>query len=148
MVTEASQTTYLPRDLRQFVKFGTVGVANNVVDYLVWRVMMSQFHLPWLPAQLVAFVVSVSNSFLWNSLWTFKGVGSGRRHAQYVKFFAVNIVSLGFNLVLMKGILIALSGHISHTGPETITHLNIAKAVAIVCGAIWNYTLNKRWTFK
>jgi putative flippase GtrA len=115
----AAQTlphTYALGDARQFVKFGLVGVSNNVVDYLTWRVMMGQFHWGWLPAQLVAFVV--------------------------------NVISLGFGLLLMKTMLVVLTGQISHAGPEKLIHLNIAKAVAIVCCVVWNYSLNKKWTFK
>jgi putative flippase GtrA len=110
--------------------------------------MMSKFHLDWLPAQLIAFTVSVSNGFVWNSMWTFRGMGSQKRYAQYFRFFAVNVISLGFGLLVMKAVLIVLNGQFAHAGSETLTHLNIAKVFAIVLGAVWNYTLNKRWTFK
>jgi len=148
LATQTLPNTIAACNFRQFLKFGLVGVSNNVVDYVTWRVMMSQFHWGWLPAQLVAFMVSVTNGFIWNSVWTFRGMGSGTRHAQYVRFFVVNVISLGFGLVLMKTFLVLMNGQLSHAGPEELSHLNIAKAGAIVCCAVWNYTMNKKWTFR
>ena len=49
--------------LMQFVKFGMVGISNTVISYAVYAVLVF-FGCPYLIANLVAFVVSVLNSFL------------------------------------------------------------------------------------
>ncbi len=136
-----------PEALIQFVKFALVGISNVAVDFITFWVVKNITHWNWPQVQVIAFVASVSNSFLWNSIWTFKGMGKGKLHEQYTKFLIVNLISFAFNMVLIKAILIGLGDGGKH-GHESALHLNIAKLTAIAVATVWNYTLNKKWTFK
>jgi putative flippase GtrA len=131
----------------QFVKFCLIGLSSTVVDVGIAGTLTYRFNWNWMVAQTVSFCVSVSNGFLWNSLWTFRGAASGRKHVQYLKFVAVNLVGLVLNLVLMKSLFVIMTGHLHQVGNPNRLQWGIAKAVAIVLVSIWNFFANRRWTF-
>lgn len=132
----------------QFVKFCIIGLSSAVIDFGILNVLTQRYGIHWVLAGTVSFAFAVTNGFIWNSLWTFRGMGSGKRHEQYVKFVAVNIVGYVLNILIMKGILMMLSGEMMHQGAQKPLHLNIAKAIAVVFVSTWNFFANKRWTFK
>ena len=133
--------------VRQFVKFCVIGFTSMLIDVGIWKFLMNSFGWHWIPAQTVSFAFAVTNGFIWNSLWTFRGLGAGRRHEQYGKFVAVNIIGLLLNIVIMKAVLIAFTGRLIFHGSHDPLHLNIAKGIAIICVAFWNFLANKKWTF-
>ncbi len=133
---------------RQFTKFVIIGSTSAVIDVGVNLFLMRQYNTPWLLAATIGFALGVTNGFIWNSRWTFRGLGSGRQHELYAKFVAVNIVGLLLNLLIMKFIFIAMTGQILMPANPSPTQWKIAKAVAIVLVAVWNFSANKLWTFR
>lgn len=130
---------------KQFAKFCLIGASSTVLDVLTARLLMDRFGMHWLAANTVSFAVAVTNGYLWNSLWTFRGMGAVRRHTQYLKFVAVNLVGYGLNTVIMTLMFLLLTGHVSSHPPPPIWA--VAKGTAIVLVALWNFLANKRWTF-
>lgn len=88
---EAIKSHILP-----MVKFGIVGVSNTVIDFVVFY-LLSFVILEYL-AKGISFAVSVVNSFVWNRWWTFQKKGRATK-MEMVKFLAVNLLTLGINLV-------------------------------------------------
>ena len=139
--------------LIQFIKFCIIGASSATIDFGVMNLLLIKFEFNWMIAQSISFVCAVTNGFIWNSLWTFRGMGSGKRHEQYLKFVAVNIVGLILTFVIMSAILFALTGNISSPGHQQhagVSHLqvNLAKIVAVFFVTAWNFIANKKWTFK
>src|SRR5713226_5623508 len=56
----------------QFVKFGTVGVSNTLLTFLVYTVLLKVFGVWYLAASAIGFLVGAINGFLLNRRWTFK----------------------------------------------------------------------------
>lgn len=135
------------RGVRQFIKFCMIGFTSMIIDVGIARYLTYTLNWHWILAQTLSFSVAVSNGFLWNSLWTFRGMGSGRRHEQYVKFVAVNVVGLLLNIAIMKFVFLLFTGRLIHQGNPDPMHWNIAKGVAIVIVSCWNFLANKKWTF-
>ncbi len=129
----------------QFVKFCLIGASSTVLDVLISRQLMDRFGLHWLAANTLSFAVAVTNGYLWNSLWTFRGLGADRRHTQYLKFVAVNVVGYGLNTLIMALVILLLSGQVHGNPPRPVWAA--AKGTAILLVAIWNFLANKRWTF-
>lgn len=77
-----------------FLRFGTVGAAGFVVDTAV--VYATRAWLGLYLAGVLSFLVAASFTWLGNRLWTFRGRGAGRMHAQWARFVAAN--TLGFLL--------------------------------------------------
>src|SRR5688572_18427285 len=78
--------------LRQFVKFCIVGASNFALDAGTAYVLTYIVHLDWRVAATIAFIVGVSNSFFWNSRWTFRALDRARQSQQYILFFCINVV--------------------------------------------------------
>lgn len=130
---------------KQFVKFCLIGASSAVIDVSIARQLIDRFGMYWLLANTLSFAVAVTNGYLWNSLWTFRGLGAAGRHTQYLKFVAVNLVGLGLNILIMGLMFLALTGHLRGNPPKPVWWA--AKGTAIVLVAIWNFLANKRWTF-
>ena len=134
--------------MRQFAKFAIIGLSSAVIDVGVNMILLKRFDTPWILAAVIGFALGVTNGFIWNSRWTFRGLGSGRQHELYAKFVAVNIAGLLLNLGIMKMVFIAMTGQVlMHTNPSDV-QWKIAKAIAIVIVAGWNFSANKLWTFR
>ncbi len=90
MQNEAKRTFW------QFVKFNLIGLTNTLVDFVVFWVL-THFGMNYLVAQIFSYSAGIANSYIWNSLWTFR---KERSHTPrtILLFLLVNLVSLGVSL--------------------------------------------------
>jgi len=130
---------------QQFVKFCLIGASSMVLDVTISRVLVTKVGMFWLTANALSFAVAVTNGYLWNSLWTFRGMGTASRHTQYLKFVAVNLAGFGLNSLIFALVILVLVGHVGSNPPPM--PWGIAKGTAVVLVAIWNFLANKHWTF-
>jgi putative flippase GtrA len=135
------------RGVRQFVKFCIIGFSSMIIDVGIAKYLTYSVHLNWIVAQVISFSLAVTNGFIWNSAWTFRGLGSGSRRSMYGKFVLVNVVGLILNLGIMKGCFLVFTGRLINQGTPDPFHWNIAKGLAIIVVAMWNFLANKKWTF-
>jgi len=119
----------------QLGKFLVVGASGYVVNLVVFSVLVKGPGLHYLAAATVSFLFAVSNNYLWNRLWTFRGQ-RGRVAYQGMRFFAVAVASLGANLLVLQ----ALIG----LGTPKVR----AQAIAIVLVTPLNFLGNKLWSFR
>lgn len=117
--------------LAKFLVVGASGYAVNLAVY--WLLLRAGLH--YLAAATGSFLVAVSNNYLWNRLWTFRGQ-RGRVAYQGMRFFVVAVVSLGANLVVLQ-VLVGL-------GADKV----VAQAIAIVLVTPLNFLGNKLWSFR
>src|SRR5579862_1184502 len=132
--------------MRQFVKFCVIGATSAVIDVGIFNVLVARGSDPT-ASRVASFTIAVTNGFLWNSLWTFRGQGTGRKHEQFFKFFAINVIGLMLNLLIMNGIFYGFTGRFPHKPEMDRLHLNVGLLVAIVFVSCWNFLANKKWTF-
>ena len=135
--------------LTQFVKFAVVGVSNTAVDWIVYYALIN-FVLTATNeksiAKAISFVVAVINSYIWNTIWTFKkeyqsSVGKNgillTKSAIFVKFFVVSLFGWAVNYFVFR---------------YTIGNLSSRDIVALVfasgAATLWNFFANKFWTYK
>ena len=86
------------KSFRQLLKFGLIGVSNTLIDFLVTSALNAIFGLYFL-ARTIGYVCGVTNSYFWNSRWTFREEHR-RDKREILLFLAVNLVSLGCSLLL------------------------------------------------
>jgi putative flippase GtrA len=134
--------------VRQFAKFCLIGASSTVIDVGLLNVFTQVFRWHWIPSQVLSFSLAVTNGFVWNSLWTFRGVGAGSKRARYAKFYATNVAGLLLNLAVMKLVMLAMTGRMIYHGNPPPPVLYTAKAVAIVVVSLWNFGASKYWTFR
>lgn len=123
----------------QFIKFSFVGVSNLLVYYAVYSLLV-HFGCHYAVANGIGFVISVLNSFLWNSLFVFKKSGDKERSkaATLVKtFISYALTGLGLQNLLLY---------------LFINRAGLSKYVAPLLGVCFttplNFLLNKFWSFK
>jgi putative flippase GtrA len=122
--------------MRKASSFALIGAINTVVDIVVFLTAYKILNLPLLPANLLAWIVAVSGSYVLNSLFTF-AAESGRRLS--LRFY-VSFVASG------------VAGFISNTTTLWLASffapVAIAKAIAIGASFMLNFSLSHFVVFK
>lgn len=131
----------------QFIKFCIVGGSSTIIDVGTSTILFKHFGWPWFLAKMLSFCLGVTNGFFWNQRWTFQAKGHRPSHDQYIRFFAVNIVGLMLNLMIM-GTVFRLRVGTWNPDKRHIDTWYLATAIATCIVVFWNYNMNKRWTFK
>lgn len=127
------------RGVRQFVKFGVVGVSGTLVNFIVFTLLQRVIPGHSNPLQYnVIYTISflsggVSNYYL-NRIWTFRSTENAMR--QGAQFLTVSVIALGVGL-LVSALVSPWLGHGHRTW-----------FVATLSGIFVNFFLNKYWTFK
>ena len=124
-----------PDNWVQLFKFGLVGGSGYVVNLAVFTLLVEAADLHHVLAAVVAFCVAVTNNFLWNRHWTFSA-SDGHAGSQAVSFFAVSLLGLAVNLVMLQLLIEA-------AGVQEVP----AQALAVATAMPVNFIGNKLWTF-
>ena len=129
--------TRQPANWVELFKFGVVGTVGYVVNLTVFALLTQAVDLNHVVAAVGAFCIAVTHNFLWNRAWTFRDVASGG-HAgfQAARFFAVSLIGLGVNLVVLAAL-------VDGFGAAELPSQAAAVAVAMPV----NFIGNKLWTF-
>jgi putative flippase GtrA len=133
--------------VRQFVKFCIIGFSSMLIDVAISYQLTYSLHLNTTLAKTISFLFAVTNGFIWNSAWTFRGMGSGPRHKMYVKFMLVNCIGLILNLTIFKSVLFLFTGRFIGQGTPDKAHFFLATGTAVICVSLWNFFANKKWTY-
>jgi putative flippase GtrA len=123
------------RNWQQLGKFCAVGVVGYLINLAVYDGLLHE-GLHYLLAATCSFFVAVTSNYTWNRIWTFRE-HRGHVGIQGMRFFAVSLVALGANLLVLH-LLIASAG---------LDKLP-AQAVAIVLVTPLNFVGNKLWSFR
>lgn len=136
------------KGIMQFIKFALVGVSNTLVDWAVFYILAltvlgGEEGEPL--AKGIAFVVAVINSFVWNSVWTFKD--------EFKKSVGKDKIKRG-GVVFVRFVIVSLVGWVVnyYTFKYTRFTLSQASIVALIAASgaatLWNFFANKLWTYK
>ncbi len=123
----------------QFIKFGIVGVSNTLISYVTYMAGIT-WGLHYLLANLLAFVVSVINSYYWNSRYVFKQREGERRSK--IKAFAKTVLSYAGTGLLLNSILLAVQVDMLGVAEWLAPLINLIITVPL------NFILNKLWAFR
>lgn len=141
-----------PKERGKFIRFAIVGILGSVVDFGVFNLLATVLKVPAIWASVVSFSLAVVNNFLWNRYWTYPETRSVPLVKQLSQFAIVSVAGLGIRTPLFAVIekpLIRLAGEwIPHILTPTIVGHNIALAIVILIVLLWNYFVNRKWTFR
>ena len=121
----------------EFIKFCIVGIFNTFIHLAILYCLTEFFGVYYVVASFIGFVTAVTNSFIFNTLWTFKKNIKERTTFRYSKFFIISSLAALINLGLLYivteflGILYILS-----------------QIIATGFSLMVNYIGNKFWTYK
>jgi len=124
----------------QMIKFAMVGVINFIIDFSVYMALTRLFDFwqrNYLVANIVAFAVAVTFSFFVNKHWTFKCRKKDQMRRQYVQFFVICLMGLGWTELIL------------YVGVDIFQYFDVyIKLLATFLVFFWNFGINKLWTFK
>ena len=141
------------KTLWQMAKFAIVGVLNTLVDFAVFQTL--NLTLGWVyAAQVLGYTFGVTNSYLWNSNWTFREQRT-RSWKEVALFLLVNLASLGVSLGMMwllREVFGVTNAWAAQWMPKAISGFvkgdTIAKLIATVFAIAVNYLGNRLFVFR
>ncbi len=145
--------------LAQFLRFGLVGVSNTLIAYAVemfcyyvlftdpaWEQPSFVPAIPWrvLWTNVLAFVISVTNSYFWNSRYVFRNGGVRRTPRQHAAAYLKTVACYALTgLALAPWLKSLLSAKPSPAWPYWLASVSTL-AVTIPL----NFVMNKFWAFR
>lgn len=135
-----------------FIKFCVVGATGTLIDFLGFFFGLRVLHLPLWAATVLGFVLAVVNNFLLNKFWTFRQGSRGMRK-QLIKFTLVSLGGLCLSVASVYLLVYTIEGtqgflRYWQGGLLADSTAAIAKLTASAIVLMWNFLLNKHWTFR
>lgn len=141
------------RERTRFLRFAAVGIVGAVVDFSTFNLLSGPLHVPAVWAQAVSFTIAVFSNFTWNRVWTYPDSRTKSLSRQLFQFFVVNAVGLAIRTPIFSGLEGPLRNLFSTVippiplfTPAFLGH-NFALAVAVVVVMMWNFFVNRYWTY-
>lgn len=132
--------------MKQFIKFGLVGISNTVVSYVLYALILlvfelthARFSFDYLAAQIVSFALSVLWSFYWNNRFVFtlqEGENRSLGKSLLKTYLVYSITGVFLSSILLV-FWIQIVGISEYLAPL----LNLVVTVPL------NFLLNKHWAF-
>ncbi len=111
-----------------------MGALGTALDFGALNLTYLIFHMNLYVALTIGFIVGTTNNYLLNSLWTFRQKFTMKRFGQFA------LVG-GLGLLLNNAIVYVII-------EDWHLYYNLAKAIAVIIILLWNYFINKFWTFR
>jgi putative flippase GtrA len=121
----------------QLIRFAGVGASGYAVNLLVFALCVHVLAINYEVASPIAYFIATTNNFWWNRHWTFGNKRDAHPAQQAWKFYAVSLVSFGFNYVILVSLVRA-------TGMEKV----LAQAIANAAATPINFLGQKLWSFR
>ncbi|HEX5840432.1 MAG TPA: GtrA family protein [Anaerolineales bacterium] len=140
------------RERVRFLKFATVGALGALIDFGVMNLMTHIFSLRLVYAGSISFICAVLSNFTLNRYWTYPDSRSRHFLHQLGMFFLVNAVGIAFRIPILHYVeppMALVVEKITHV-PIGTAHLlakNATLGFAITVVMVWNFFINRYWTY-
>ena len=121
--------------LMKFLKFCVVGFSGTAIDFGLTWLCKEIFKIPKFLANAIGFVVAATSNYILNRIWTW-GSTNEQVGVEYVKFFAVSLIGLGLNTLIL---------YIFNEKLKFNFYLSKVFATGVVM--LWNFFANNFFTF-
>ncbi len=140
------------RERNRFLKFAAVGALGAVIDFGVMNLLSHLTSMSLVVAGTISFTCAVFSNFIWNRYWTYPESRSRPLLNQLGMFFLVNTAGVAIRIPTLHYLeppTLRFFESIFHAAPKTAefyaNNLTLAAAVGIVM--IWNFFVNRYWTY-
>jgi putative flippase GtrA len=135
----------------RFLKFSIVGTIGAFVDFLVMNLLTRWLGFSLTLAGTLSFICAVTSNFIWNRYWTYPDSRSKKVTRQLGMFFVVNVAGIAIRFPILHFIEPPLNNMFHNFGfphdtPDLIAK-NLTLAIAIGMVLLWNYYINRYWTY-
>jgi len=109
------------------------------VDMAVIWLLADPANLGWnlTLSKVLAAEAAIVNNFLWNDVWTFRGLGGGGwrgRAARFAKFNLICLAGIGWSVLLLQAQVAGLG-----------MNVYLANLISIVAVSVWNFGMNLKF---
>ena len=123
--------------LKHITRFSLVGVANTLIDFLMFTLFHGFIGLNYIPSQVMGYSFGVANSFVLNKKWTFSTTNSNKKTGhELFQFIVVNLISLVITLITLNFFVKSLS-----------INVYVSKILVTFVAQITNFLAYKLWVF-
>lgn len=124
--------------LKQFIKFGVVGLINTIFSYFITNTCYYILHIHAQVSNIIAFMITVFISFTLNGKFVFKQENEERN---FIKSLLKVYISYSITGLFLTAILLYLEENILGIPHYLATLMNIVLTTPI------NFILNKFWAY-
>jgi putative flippase GtrA len=136
----------------RFIKFMAVGAFGALIDFGIANLLTHFLNLQLVIAGTISFVCAIVSNFIWNRFWTYPESRSRPLAHQLGMFFIVNLAGIAIRLPILHfgeppllNIFRNSSLFRSITPEFLARNFTLAMAVGIVM--LWNFFINRYWTY-
>jgi len=123
--------------LKHLTRFSLVGIANTLIDFLIFTLFNGFIGLNYIGSQIIGYSFGVVNSFVLNKKWTFSTTKSNKKTKnELFQFIVVNLISLLITLITMNFLIKSLN-----------INVYISKIIVTFVAQISNFLSYKLWVF-
>ena len=142
-----------PLERTRFLKFAVVGTIGAIVDFGIFNLLSTVLRVNPVIASVISFCTAVTSNFLWNRFWTYPESRSKPLTHQVTQFAIVNLAGLLIRtpiFALLEPVLgrefriLRAEDYGLHS--DFLGH-NLALAVAVGVVLLWNFFVNRYWTY-
>lgn len=121
--------------LLRFLRFCIVGASGTVIDFGLTWLCKEILKIPKFIANSIGFVVSATNNYILNRIWTWNSTNENVA-TEYTKFFIVSLVGLGLNTLILY-----------MCNEKLKFGFYFSKVIATCFVMLWNFLANNFFTF-
>lgn len=119
---------------RELLLYTVIGGSGVLLDYLLFLVLFNYFGMHHQLANAISTTAGITNNFVLNSLFNFRK--TDRILVRFLRFYAVGIAGIGLTFLL-------LAVFSTWLGIDA----NLVKLASLPVVLLFQYTINKRWSF-
>jgi len=140
------------KERTRFLKFAAVGALGAAIDLGTANLLTHLFDLPLVYAGSLSFICAVCSNFIFNRYWTYPDSRSRPLMHQLGMFFLVNSIGIAIRiptLHFVEPIMLKIfegTGRLSNATAEFLAK-NATLILAIGIVMIWNFFVNRYWTY-
>jgi putative flippase GtrA len=140
-----------PQERTRFLKFMVVGVVGAVVDFGIMNLFSKLFGMALVWAGTFSFICAIVSNFIWNHYWTYPDSRSRPFSRQLIMFFVVNVAGLAIRLPILHFLEPPMRSLFERLSLDIFTPAILGKnftlAVAVSVVMLWNFFVNRYWTY-
>jgi len=140
------------KERSRFLRFAVVGVIGAIIDFGVFNLLSSGFHVKAVIASVISFTLAVCSNFLWNRFWTYPDSRSKKLSHQVLQFVIISMLGLAIRTPLFawleKWVIVEIESlHLTLPLTPTFIGHNFSLAFVIIVVMFWNFFANRFWTY-
>jgi putative flippase GtrA len=136
----------------RFLKFMSVGAIGAVVDFGIMNLLSKVFGMSLVLAGTISFITAIISNFIFNRFWTYPDSRSRPIGRQLVMFFIVNAAGLLIRVPILHFLELPMQNAFTKLdlniplSPQFLGK-NLTLAVAVSVVMLWNFFVNRYWTY-